>query len=308
MISNPSAVRTAFLSTLAMLAFAANSLLCRLALADGHIDAASFAGVRLFTGAAALALLLRLRGARSAGSWRAGLALALYAVPFSLAYVALTAGTGALILFAAVQLTMVGVALSAGERPHRLEWIGLMAALVGLGVLVAPGLERPPPAAAAAMALAGVAWGVYSLSGRGSSHPVAETAGNFARSLPFAAATFAGAAVLQGVHLGPRGVALATVSGALTSGIGYVLWYAALAGLTATRAALVQLAAPALAAGGGVLFLDEALTARLLVAATLILGGLWLAGQAPRPAAPAPGPSRPRRRAPREHPRQAATP
>jgi drug/metabolite transporter (DMT)-like permease len=286
---NPSATRIAFLSAMAMVAFAANSVLCRLALDGGHIDAASFAGIRLLAGAAALAILTRLRGGRAGGTWRAALALALYAVPFSLAYVALTAGTGALILFAAVQLTMIGVALAVGERPHRREWTGLAAALVGLGVLVAPGLERPPLAAAAAMALAGVAWGVYSLWGRGSSHPVAETAGNFARSLPFAAAAVAAAAALQGVNPGVRGVLLAAVSGAITSGLGYAAWYAALAGLTATRAALLQLVVPVLAAAGGAMFLHEAVTFRLLVAAALILGGLWLAGTAPRPTAPAAG-------------------
>ena len=289
MNSNPTALRTALLSALAMLAFAANSVLCRLALAEGSIDASSFAGIRLLSGAAALAVLVRLRGSRSAGSWPAALALALYAVPFSLAYGALTTGTGALILFAAVQLTMVGAGLAAGERPHRLEWIGLAAALLGLVVLVAPGLERPPLAAGAAMALAGVAWGVYSLCGRHAPDAVADSAGNFVRSLPFAGAVVAGAAALQEVHLDSRGVVLAVVSGAVTKGLGDALWYPALAGLTATRAALVQLVVPVLAATGGVVFVHESVTVRLLAAATLILGGLWLAGRAPRPAAPAPG-------------------
>jgi drug/metabolite transporter (DMT)-like permease len=285
MTSNPPAVRTALLSGLAMVAFAANSLLCRLALGGEHIDAASFAGVRLLAGAVALAVLVRARGGRGGGTWRAALALAAYAVLFSLAYVSLAVGTGALILFPTVQVTMVGAGIAAGERPHRLEWIGLAVALVGLVVLVTPGLGRPPPAAAAGMVLAGVAWGFYSLWGRGARNPSAETAGNFARSLPFAAVAVGGAAALQGVHLGPRGVLLAVVSGAITSGFGYVLWYAALAALTATRAALVQLAVPALAAAGGVVLLGEPLTARLVAAAALILGGLWLAGRAPRPAA-----------------------
>ena len=287
MPSTPTTARTALLSALALVAFAANSVLCRLALGEEAIDAVSFAGVRLLSGAALLAVLSRARGGRAGGTWRAALALALYAVPFSLAYVSLTAGTGALLLFAAVQSTMIGGGLAAGERPHRLEWLGLAAALVGLIVLVAPGLERPPLAGAAAMAVAGIAWGYYSLLGRSALDPVADTAGNFARSLPFAAAVVAGTLALEGVHLGPRGVVLAVVSGAVTSGLGYVLWYAALAGLTATRAALIQLATPVLTAAAGVMFLHESVTSRLVAAAALILGGLWLAGRAPRAVSPA---------------------
>ncbi len=282
-------MRTSLLTALAMLAFAANSVLCRLALDDGAIDPTSFAGVRLLSGAVALLVIVRMRGSRAGGDWRSGLALALYAVPFSLAYVSLAAGTGALILFAAVQTTMVGAGLIAGERPDRLEWIGLAAALVGLVVLVAPGLARPSLAGAATMAIAGVSWGVYSLRGRRASAPIAETAGNFAWSLPFAALAVAATVALDTVQMGARGVLLATISGALTSGVGYVLWYAALAHLTATRAALVQLVVPVLAAGGGALFLSEPVTGRLVAAAAFILGGLWLAGRSPRRCVPADG-------------------
>jgi drug/metabolite transporter (DMT)-like permease len=264
-----------------MLAFAGNSLLCRLALGEALIDPASFTAVRLLAGAAALALLRRRRNRRARGTWDAALALALYALLFSLAYVRLSAGIGALILFAAVQATMVGAGIAAGERPDRREWVGAAAAFAGMVVLVAPGLARPPLAAAAAMAIAGVAWGAYSLRGRGTPDPAATTAGNFARALPLAAAAVAGAAVVGELRLEPRGVLLAAVAGAITSGLGYAVWYAALSGLSATRAALVQLTVPVLAAGGGVLLLGERVTPRLAAAAALILGGVWLAGRMP---------------------------
>jgi len=273
--------RTAALAALAMMAFAANSLLCRLALGPGLIDPASFAAVRLLAGAGLLVCLAHARGGRPAGTWPAATALALYAVTFSLAYVSLAVGTGALILFAAVQVTMIGAGFAAGERPHRLEWTGLAAAVVGLLVLLGPGLARPALPAAAAMALAGVAWGYYTLLGRGAGDSVAATAGNFARALPLAAAALAGAAVLGTPHVDARGALLATASGAITSGLGYVAWYAAVRGLTATRAALVQLAVPLLAAAAGVALLGEPVTPRLAAAAGLILGGLWVAGRVP---------------------------
>lgn len=280
--SAASPLRTAVLTAFALAAFAANSLLCRVALGGGTIDAASFAAVRLLSGAAALALLLRVRGSRQGGSWREGAALALYAVAFSLAYVSLAVGTGALLLFAAVQMTMVGAGIAAGERPHALEWLGLVSAIAGLVVLVAPRLQRPPLAAALAMALAGVAWGVYTLLGRDAPDPIAATAGNFARALPVAAIGILAALALSSVHLTLPGALLAMISGAITSGLGYAIWYAALPGLTAARAALVQLAVPLLAAAGGVLFLREPITAPLVAAAVLIGGGLALAGRAPR--------------------------
>ena len=201
--------------------------------------------------------------------------LFLYAVPFSLAYVSLGAGTGALILFGAVQSTMLAVALATGERPHPLQWTGLILALAGLVYLVLPGLTAPPPAGAALMALAGMSWGIYSLRGRRASNPLAETAGNFLRSVPMAAAV--SLVVAAHARWDLEGAILAILSGVVASGLGYVAWYAALGHLSATRAATVQLAVPVIAAAGGVLLLAEPVTARLVLAAVLILGGVALA-------------------------------
>jgi drug/metabolite transporter (DMT)-like permease len=269
--------RTVLLTGLALAAFAANSLLCRAALGRAAIDPASFSTIRLASGAATLVLiaLSRRRGATGvAGSWGSAALLFLYAVPFSFAYVSLGAGTGALILFGAVQATMLVAALSSGERPHRVQWLGLILALAGLAYLVMPGLAAPSTVGAVSMALAGVAWGVYSLRGRGASDPLAETAGNFARSVPLAIGVSVAA---PHVAFHAEGTLLAVASGALASGLGYVAWYAALPALSATRAASVQLAVPVLAAAGGVLFLSERITPRLILAAILILGGVGLA-------------------------------
>jgi drug/metabolite transporter (DMT)-like permease len=201
--------------------------------------------------------------------------LALYAIPFSFAYVDLAAGTGALVLFGAVQTSMLAWALRSGERPHALSWLGLALALGGLVYLVLPGIAAPSPLGCALMATAGIAWGGYSLRGRGAADALGETAGNFARALPLAlVASGVGAGSF---HLEARGALLACASGALASGLGYVVWYAALRGLSATRASLVQLAVPVIAAAGGVLLLSETLTARLVVAGAAILGGVGLA-------------------------------
>jgi drug/metabolite transporter (DMT)-like permease len=271
--------RTITLTLLALVAFAANSILCRLALGAGHIDAASFTTLRLLSGAIVLAGLLLLRPAggarRFAGSWPAAFALALYAVPFSFAYRRLTAGTGALVLFGAVQATMLVAGLLAGERPPRLAWTGFVLAVLGLVVLVAPGVTAPEPLAAVLMAAAGIAWGIYSLLGRGGSDSAAATAGNFLRAVPLAA--LVSLLARAGAHADRRGAVLAIISGGVTSGLGYVLWYAVLPRLGAVRAAIAQLAAPALAAVGGVALLGEAATPRLLGAAALILGGVGLA-------------------------------
>jgi drug/metabolite transporter (DMT)-like permease len=258
-------------TTLALLGFAANSILCRLALRDGAIDAATFSTIRLVSGA--LMLLVLARGAQ--GSWTSAGLLALYAVPFSFAYNDLSAGTGALILFGSVQVTMLTVALGRGERPRVRQWIGLAAAVGGLVYFVVPGLTAPPPGAAALMALAGIAWGFYSWRGRGASNPLAHTAGNFVRSIPFVVAV--SLVSLPGAHAATRGVLLSIASGAVTSGLGYVAWYAALRGLTGTQAAVVQLSVPLIAAAGGVLLLAEAISARLVVATIVVLGGVALA-------------------------------
>lgn len=266
------------LTALAMLAFAGNSLLCRAALAPGAIDPATFTLVRLASGAAALALLVRLRpGAREKprGDWASAGALFAYAAAFSFAYVRLSAATGALLLFAAVQVTMIAAGLAAGDRPGARGFTGLLIALAGLATLLLPGATMPPPGAAALMLGAGVAWGAYSLRGRGAADPLALTAGNFLRAVP--AALVLGLLLQGGSPPRPAGVALAVASGALASGVGYALWYTALRGLTATRAATVQLSVPVIAAFGGVVLLGEAITPRLLVGAAAVLGGIALA-------------------------------
>lgn len=273
-----SAGRTALLTALALTAFAANSILCRQALGARLMGPASFTGVRLGAGALALWVVAgapQRDAVTSAGSWGSALALFAYAAAFSLAYLDLTAGTGALILFGSVQVTMLLWGLHGGERPHAGEWTGLLLALGGLVVLVRPGLAAPAPGAAALMAAAGIAWGVYSLRGRRATAPLRSTAGNFLLTLPLAG-LFLLASVNQ-LRVSPTGILLAAVSGALASGAGYAVWYAALPGLSATRAALVQLLVPVLAAAAGVVLLGESLPVRLPVAAALVLGGVALA-------------------------------
>ncbi len=262
----------------AMAAFAANSLFCRLALADATIDAAGFSAVRLFSGAATLLLisvLFRKRELRETrGDWISALMLFLYAVAFSFAYVSLSAGTGALILFGAVQTTMIIAALRSGERPRMRAWAGLFLAVAGLIYLVLPGLSAPSPKGFVLMAFAGIAWGVYSIRGRGSKNPIVDTTHNFLRSLPFIA--MVSLAAFRSLHLSEAGIILAVLSGSLASGMGYVGWYTALRGLTVTRAATVQLSVPVLAAIGGVIFLSENISYRLVLAAVMILGGVAL--------------------------------
>jgi len=289
---------TSVLALAALSCFAANSLLCRLALGGGSIGAAAYSAVRLISGAIVLLPVAFSRrrpdgGGRLPGSGTSAAMLFLYAVPFSYAYRTLTAGTGALILFATVQATMLGAAILGGERPRPRQWFGLLLALAGLAYLVRPGLAAPSPAGAALMTLAGAAWGVYSLRGRGSGDPLADTAGNFLRAALPAVIIGGGAMALGEGPVSPRGVGLAIVSGVIASGAGYAIWYAALRGLTATRAAAVQLTVPVLAAAGGVAFLGERVTPRLLAASTAILGGVALAVAArARARAAAPSPSR----------------
>ncbi|MDP1752159.1 MAG: DMT family transporter [Reyranella sp.] len=274
--------RTALLTTLAMLAFAGNSLLCRLALRDTGIDAANFTAIRLGSGALILAAILMSRGKRptAGGSWPMAAMLFAYAVCFSFAYRDLTAATGALLLFGAVQFTMTGYGLWTGERIGGVRLVGLALALGGLILLLLPGLAAPPILAAALMLAAGAAWGVYSLLGKGAGDPTAATGGNFLRTLPFAAALMlATATASTGTvdrPLDHMGAFYAVLSGAVTSGLGYVLWYAALPMLRATSAATVQLCVPAIAALGGAMLLAEPVTARLLVASVAVLGGIAL--------------------------------
>ena len=265
------------LTAIAMLAFAANSLLCRLALGQGLIDAASFATVRVVAGAVMLALILlprwRARG-RCAPDWRAAVMLFLYMAGFSFAYATLSAGTGALILFSAVQLTMFVVALRGGEHFPMLSWLGLAIAVAGLLYLVSPGLTAPDPLGAALMTVAGIAWGVYSLQGRAAADPLESTANNFICAVPMVIAV--SLFFINEFRVSAAGLALAVTSGAVTSGLGYVAWYAALRRLPRTRAATVQLSVPVIAAVGGVALLAEPITVRLLIASTATLGGVWI--------------------------------
>jgi drug/metabolite transporter (DMT)-like permease len=293
MTKEPTVTRTITLTVLAMMAFAANSLLCRMALGARAIDAASFTTLRLAAGALTLWLIVaatRPRNAARRSDWIAAAMLFLYAVAFSFAYLSLSAGTGALILFGAVQLTMLTVGLRSGEHFAPSSWAGFLLAVAGLIYLVSPGITAPAPLGAGLMAIAGMAWGVYSLRGRGVANPLLATTGNFARTLPFALA--ASVLFMARAHASWSGVALAVASGAIASGVGYVIWYAALRGLTATRAATVQLSVPVIAAFGGVALLSERITVRLFVASIAILGGIGLVlsqrnARAVRSAAPA---------------------
>jgi drug/metabolite transporter (DMT)-like permease len=255
-----------------------NSVLCRLALGKATIDAASFSTIRLGAGAAML-LLLRAISKRklfstARGNWASAILLFLYAVAFAFAYTSLSAGTGALILFGSVQATMLLAALRSGERPSFLEWAGLFLALIGLVYLVFPGLASPLFASSTLMVVAGISWGFYSLRGRGAKDPLAQTTSNFIRALPLAIVV--SLIMFSRSHVSTEGLLLAILSGALASGVGYVIWYTALRGLTATRAATVQLAVPVLAAVCGVVLLSENITLRLLLSATMILGGVGL--------------------------------
>ena len=264
------------LTAFALTAFAFNSILCRMALGGDEIDAAGFTLVRLFAGAVTLALICawfgKTQSVWKSGRWASAFFLFAYAICFSFAYLGLTTGTGALILFGSVQMTMIAAALAKGDRPGMLELIGVAVAFAGLVYLVLPGLSAPALISSLLMAAAGAAWGFYTLRGKGSGDPLAETTGNFVRSVPMI--VLAALPFLAGLHLSLRGVLLAVLSGALASGVGYSVWYAALKYHTATRAAVLQLAVPVIAAVGGVLLLSETAGVRLFVAALLILGGI----------------------------------
>lgn len=268
--------RVLVLTALAMIAFAGNSLLCRVALKETGIDAASFTTIRLVSGALALWLIVRLRsGGRSGhGNWPSAVALFAYAAGFSYAYLSLTAATGALLLFGAVQATMIGQGIRSGERLRKAQLAGLAMALGGMAGLLLPGVSAPPLAGALLMLGAGVAWGVYSLRGKAGGDPTRVTAGNFLRAAPIAVAL--SLATLDAASLDGPGMGYAIASGALASGVGYAIWYMALPALKSTHAATVQLSVPAIAAVGGVVFLDEALSLRLVLASAAILGGIAL--------------------------------
>ncbi len=276
-----------------MIAFASNSLLCRAALKQTSIDAATFTFVRVFSGAAALWLVMKLRRRliverrvtalversshsplHRAGNWPSALALFIYAAAFSFAYVDLSAGTGALLLFGAVQATMILWGLRKGERLDAVQIAGFILAVTGLVALVFPGLSAPPLTGSILMLGAGVAWGIYSLRGKGEEKPASATTGNFIRAVPFAVAL--GIIFVPWIHIDLAGITFGIISGAITSGLGYVIWYSALPGLKAASAATVQLSVPVIAATGGILLLGEPITLRYVLASVAVLGGLAL--------------------------------
>ena len=271
-------VKTLVLTVLALIAFAANSVLCRMALGENTIDASSFTIIRLLSGVIVLLVIVSMtnkkRRLSSGGSWFSSSMLFLYAVTFSFAYITLDTGTGALILFGAVQITIIVISVFMGNRLHPSEWAGLFIAFMGFVYLVLPGVTAPSVVGFLLMTVAGLAWGVYTLKGRGSDNPLLDTASNFLRSVPFVIvlAMF----TLNSALYSMEGILLAVLSGGIASGIGYTIWYSALGGLSATQAAVVQLSVPVIAALGGVVFVSEAFTQRLSVSSFMILGGILL--------------------------------
>lgn len=281
-------MRVLLLTTLAMIAFAANSILCRIALGKELIDAASFTSIRLTSGAITLLLLLYMQQnkrpkvfERSNFNILSALALFTYAICFSFAYIEMTTGTGALILFGTVQLTMIMFAIVKGERTSLIAWCGIILAICGLVYLVLPGLNAPSPISATLMTFSGLAWAVYSLRGKNSSRPVADTTWNFVGTIPFVLITCM--ITIWSAETTLEGTLLAIASGAMASGVGYVIWYAALPLLTWTSAAIVQLSVPTIAALGGVLFMAEDFTSRLAIASLATLGGIAIVIYAKRP-------------------------
>ncbi len=265
-------------TTLALIAFAANSVLCRLALGGEAIDAAGFTSVRLLSGALVLLCILKFSdnkiGSSTKGSWSAAFMLFLYAVTFSFAYLTLNTGTGALILFGSVQITMILRSLFSGNRLLPIEWMGVIVAFSGIVYLVLPGVMAPSFTGFSLMTLAGIAWGLYTLKGRSSTNPLSDTTYNFLRSVPFVIVL--GLLFFRNAHISREGMILAAISGGITSGIGYTLWYMALRGLSATQAAVVQLSVPVIAGFGGVVFISEQISLRLTLSALLTLGGILM--------------------------------
>ena len=263
-------------TSIAMIAFAGNSLLCRIALKETTIDAMSFTSIRLISGAFILWLIITLKHKtpKGEGNWPSAAALFIYAASLSFAYISLPTATGALILFSAVQATMITSALRAGEHLNIRQISGLFAAFAGLIILLFPGISAPPIGGTLLMILSGIAWGVYSLRGKQSGDPTKITAGNFIRTVPIT--LLFSLFMLQSVELELYGVVLAIISGAIASGLGYALWYSVLPSLQSTSAATIQLSVPVIAAVGGIIFLGEAISMRLCIASIAILGGIAL--------------------------------
>ncbi|MEO8361021.1 MAG: DMT family transporter [Vicinamibacteria bacterium] len=292
--AEPGVGRAAALTAAALVSFSLNSLLCRAALGAHLIDAVTFTSIRLISGAVVLTVLARRASGASKTSGTSptsalpslgdratsALILFLYALPFSLAYLRISAGTGAFVIFGCVQITMIGSSLLAGRGLRLQEGLGLVLALTGLAWLTRPGTESPSVPGIALMAVAGFAWGLYSIRGRKAGPPLQANARNFAATVPMT--LIASVAAMASMQITAKGALLALLSGAVTSGLGYVAWYAALPSLSVTRASILQLAVPPMASAMGVVILGEALSSRLLVAAPLILGGIALAVMAPK--------------------------
>lgn len=264
------------LTVLALLAFAGNSVLCRLALTDNVIDAASFTSIRLFSGIICLLFLVVIKTKKritvGSGSWLSSFYLFLYAIAFSYAYISLDTGTGALILFSAVQATMIMHGLLKGRKLFLCEWAGLILAFLGLLVLLMPGSSAPSLTGFVLMAVSGIAWAFYTLAGKDSTTPLIDTANNFLRTVPFIALTML--LTSPDIQISNKGIVLAVISGAVTSGLGYAIWYSVLPALTVTQAAIIQLAVPIIAAFGGVLLSNEVITTKLITSSMLVLGGI----------------------------------
>lgn len=269
-------MRSFMFIALSLLCFAGNSIICRLALRSGAIDPSTFTSVRLFSGAIVLTLIVAFReGIKiNAGKWTSALALFVYAAGFSWAYMDLTAATGALILFGSVQLSMILFGQVRGEKMRPLGWIGFIFAIIGLILLFLPGLSRPPLLNALLMIAAGIAWGIYSIMGKQSTNPILTTAGNFVKTIPFI--LLLSLVSYSKVSFTNYGIILAFLSGAVTSGIGYAIWYSVLPGLTVTNASILQLSVPILGAIGGIVLLSEEVSVRLVASTILVLSGIWL--------------------------------
>ncbi|MBT5794643.1 MAG: DMT family transporter [Nitrospina sp.] len=273
-------IKTILFTGLALIAFAANSVLCRLALGGSAIDASTFTIVRLLSGVIVLTVILNISKINSnsspstKGSWPASIALFLYAFTFSFAYVTLETATGALILFGSVQITMILLTIFSGNRLHISEWVGMAIAFAGFVYLVLPGVTTPSVIGFFLMTVSGIAWGVYTLKGRGSKSPIMDTAYNFLRTLPFV--IILAIITMKYAHYSAEGILLAALSGGIASGIGYMIWYIALSGLSVTQAAVLQLLVPVIAAFGGIIFVSESISLRLAVSSTMILGGILM--------------------------------
>lgn len=270
--------KTLVYTTLALFAFAANSVLCRLALGSNTIDASSFTAIRLLSGVLVLFVLLKMSNSNkevaSQGSWFSSIMLFLYAITFSFAYISLDTGTGALILFGSVQITMIIVSVFSGNKLHIAEWIGISIAFTGLIYLVLPDVSTPSFMGFLLMTVAGIAWGIYTLKGRGSINPLVDTAYNFLRTTPIVLILLL--VTFYNSHYSSEGIVLAILSGAIASAMGYTIWYIALSGISVTQSAVIQLSVPVIAALGGVLFISEVITLRLILSGLLILGGILI--------------------------------